>query len=866
MKTHHIAITVSPILVGSILMTDISFTWGRDYFDPALLSSNGETPAAIDLSVFETTGQIPEGTYLVMMQVNGNERGLHRVVFTQGQSEEGKKQVSPELTPDFLAEMGVNTAVLPEFKGLPPDKPVDDLTALIPEARVHFDFQQQRLELSIPQVAMKPDASSMVDPKLWDQGMPALLLNYTLNGGKNRQSGRLNQAATEQTNLYLGLRSGLNWQAWRLRSDMTYMRNESRSDNKTQRQQQTHFSNTYLQRDIQTWRSDLLFGENNTGNDVFDSFPFLGLKLSSSEEMLPVNLRGFAPVISGIAQSNARVTVSQNGNVVYQTYVAPGPFRITDLYQTGQGGDLTVTVYEADDSVRTWNQAFSTLPLMQRPGGVKYELTTGRYNGNITNKSREAEFTLMTLMYGLPHNITLYGGGLLAKKYASAVMGSGISLGSFGALSADITLSSANMYDERQNGQSYRVRYAKSLLSTGTSVDLTAYRYSTQHYYNFADFNNSGYQLNENQVPWTLSRQRSNFQMRVTQQLGKFGSLYLSGMRSDYWNNEQANNTLSAGYNGSWLGVSYGLAYSIDRIKSGGNWPQNRQLTFSMQVPFSLFSSSPTFAHSYARYQINHDSEGFVQQQAGVTGTALEDRLSYSLMQGWDNGGQGINNTNTSTLNLGWLGSRGTAAVGYSYNPHYNSLNINGNGGLVVHPHGVTLSQSFGSSIAVVRAPGAAGVGVMSGGVRTDSQGYAVVPYLSPYQNNTVSLNPSTLPENVELPQSSTNVYPTKGAVVLASFDPRTGYQALITLSSVGKPVPFGAMVTLEGESDEANSGIVGDAGQVYLSGLPLQGILSVVWGRGSTQHCIAAFDLGKAQVSENNPLHMLSVRCEEKE
>lgn len=863
MKTHHITTTLSLILMESLLMTNVSPTWGRDYFDPALLSKNGETSADIDLSIFETSGQIPEGTYLVMVQVNGNERGLHNVVFTQ---EEEKKQVNPELTPNFLAEMGVNTSILPEFKGLPADKPIRNITALISDAKVHFDFQQQRLELSIPQVAMKPDASSMVDPKLWDQGIPALLLNYTLNGGKNHQSGRANQAATEQSNLYLGLQSGLNWQAWRLRSDMTYMHNESSSDNNTQCQHQTHFSNTYLQRDIQTWRSDILIGENSTGNDVFDSFPFLGLKLSSSEEMLPVNLRGFAPVISGIAQSNARITVSQNGNVVYQTYVAPGAFRITDLYQTGQGGDLTVTVYEADDSVRTWTQAFSSLPLMQRPGGVKYELTTGRYNGNITNKSRETDFTLATLMYGLPHNITLYGGGLLAKKYASVAMGSGISLGSFGALSTDITLSSTNLYDERQNGQSYRIRYAKSLLSTGTSVDLTAYRYSTQHYYNFADFNNSGYQLNENQVPWSLNRQRSNFQMRLTQQLGKFGSLYLSGMRSDYWNNEQANNTLSAGYNGSWLGVSYGLAYSIDRIKSGGGWPQNRQLTFSMQVPFSLFSSTLTFNHSYARYQINHDSEGRVQQQAGVTGTALQDRLSYSLMQGWDNGSQGTNNANTSILNLGWQGSRGTATLGYSYNRHYNSLNINGNGGVVVHPNGITLSQSFGSSIAVVSAPGAAGVEIMNGSVDTDRRGYAVVPYLSPYQSNTVGLNPSTLPENVDLPQSSTNVYPTKGAVVLASFIPRMGYQALITLTSEGKPIPFGAMVTLEEESAEVNSGIVGDAGQVYLSGLPQQGMLAVVWGRGATQQCIAAFDLDKAQVSANNPVHMLRVRCEERE
>lgn len=861
MNIHPLTLALSPLLVGCVLLTDTSPAWGRDYFDPALLSLSGGPDAVTDLSAFERAGQTPQGTYLVTVLVNRSERGQYRVVFTP----DDRGQVSPKLTPAFLAEMGVNTPALPAFGGLPVDKPVSDLATLIPDARVHFDFQQQRLELSIPQVAMKPDAGSEVDPALWDQGMSAFLLNYTLNGGRSRQEGLQGQSASEQTSLFLGLHSGLNWQAWRLRSDMTYTYNNSRSGyGDTQDNQQTRFSGTYLQRDIQAWRSDVLAGENTSGNDVFDSIPFRGVKLSSSEDMLPLSLRGFAPVVGGIAQSNARVTVSQNGNVVYQAYVAPGPFRINNLYQTGQGGDLVVTVTEADGRVRTWTQAFSALPVMQRPGGLKYELTAGRYNGGITTGSREARFALGTLIYGLPHDITLYGGGLIAEKYASAVAGSGISLGDAGAMSADMTLSSARMYDERQSGRSYRVRYAKSLLSTGTSVDLTAYRYSTRHYYNFADFNNSGYRLSEGQMPWALARQRSDFQVRITQQLGDYGGLYLSGSRSDYWGDEQVNNTLSAGYNGSWHGVSYGLAYSVDRIKSGGDWPQNRQLAFTLQVPFSLFSTQPALSRSYASYQMTHDSEGRVRQQAGVSGSAADDRLSYSLMQGWSNSSQSGDGGSTSNLNLGWQGSQGMVNAGYSHSSRYNSLNMGVNGGLVAHPNGVTLSQSLGSSVAVVSAPGAAGVSVMNGGVRTDSRGYAVVPYLSPYQNNTVSLDPSTLPEDVDLPQSSTRVYPTRGAVVAAAFTPRTGYQGLITLTRSGMAVPFGTLVTLAGEGAESNSGIVGDAGQVYLSGLPEQGELRAAWGRDTAQQCRARFNLSRAAASANTPVRILNVQCEE--
>lgn len=364
-----------------------------------------------------------------------------------------------------------------------------------------------------------------------------------------------------------------------------------------------------------------------------------------------------------------------------------------------------MTITEADGSVRTQSVPFSSLPMMQRPGGFKYELTSGRYNGGVTRGSQQANFGLATLMYGLPYNITLYGGGLVAEDYHSLVVGTGISLGAVGAISADVTTSNAKFaaQNERQQGNSYRIRYAKSLLTTGTSVDLAAYRYSTRNYYSFADFNNQGFQLSDGQVPWALERQRSNFQLQISQQLGSFGSLYLSASRNDYWGNNQVNNNLSAGYNGSYHGVSYGLAYSIDRIEGDGSWPENRQLSLNIQLPFSLFSSSALASRSYASYQMTHNNQGQVRQQAGLNGNALDDHLSYSVMQGFSNS----DNNDGGNLNLGYQGSKGMANMGYSYSSQSRSLNMNGNGGVVVHPQGVTLSQMLGNSVALVSAPGA---------------------------------------------------------------------------------------------------------------------------------------------------------------
>jgi outer membrane usher protein len=862
MKKRHSDTILLPVLASVALLTHSVPVEARDYFDPGLLTLTGGQSEDIDLSNFENADHIPAGDYLVTIVVNQTDAGQHTLHFKAGENH----KVQAELTPALLQELGVNVQGLPAFNNLPADEPVSDLTALIPQSHVLFDFPQLRLELSIPQVAMQPDAQGSVDPSKWDHGIPALLLSYNLNGGRNWQDGQSGSGNSEQTSLFALLNGGINVDAWRLRSTMSWTRNSRKQQGQqSTSMQRTQFSNTYLMRDIHALRAEILAGESSTSSDVFDSIPFRGMKLSSTDDMLPYNLRGFAPVIEGIAQSNARVTVSQNGNVIYQTYVAPGPFSFRNLNQTGQGGELTVTVTEADGTVHTQTQAIASLPVMRRAGSLKYELTAGRYDGGVTIGSREAKFVSGTAIYGLPWDITLYGGGLLADDYGSVVAGAGASLGPLGALSADVTTSRTKLHpqDNRQTGNSYRIRYAKNMQSTGSSVDLATYRYSTRHFYSFADFNNTGYRLNEDQAPWSLARQRSSVQLRFSQQLGGFGSIYLSAARNDYWGNKQVINTMSAGYSSSYKGISYGLTYSVDRTKGEGDWPENKQLFFNIQVPLDLLSSSMSSGSAYANYQATHDNRGQVQQQAGINGNALDSRLSYSVMQGWSNNPQ---NKDTSTLNLGYQGSKGMANAGYSHSNTSRSLNLGASGAVVAHQEGVTLSQMLGNSVAIVSAPGTEGTQLMTGNATTDSRGFAVMPYLSSYQANTISLNPSTLPDDVDLTQSSTTVYPTKGAVVMAKFATKVGFQALITLQQRnGTPVPFGAMVTVNSEDKrDDNTSIVGDAGQAYLSGLPEQGTLQVKWGQDTSRQCRVTYNLkGLPAPSEHNPVRSLTARCE---
>ncbi len=76
-----------------------------------------------------------------------------------------------------------------------------------------------------------------------------------------------------------------------------------------------------------------------TGSDVFDSVRFRGVRLWRDMQMLPNSKQNFTPVVRGVAQSNALVTIEQNGFVVYQKEVPPGPFAIDDLQLAGGGAD-----------------------------------------------------------------------------------------------------------------------------------------------------------------------------------------------------------------------------------------------------------------------------------------------------------------------------------------------------------------------------------------------------------------------------------------------------------------------------------------------------------------------------------------------
>ncbi|WP_424589368.1 fimbria/pilus outer membrane usher protein [Buttiauxella sp.] len=821
-----------------MLLGGMSFSAeARDVFNPALLEVDAANQGTTDLSVFEDGGGQPPGVYRVDIYLNDDLKDTRDVKFTLQKDPDGKESLQPCLSVAQLNEMGVKTELFPALG----DKNAQcaNLNA-IAQAKAEFRFSGQQLLLSIPQMAVSQSARGYVPESQWDNGIPAMLLNYNLSGANNyARSG----GGSDSDSQYANLRPGINIGPWRLRNYTTWSRDSNGQD-----KWDTVY--TYAARSIIALKSQLVLGDSSSPSDVFDSVPFRGGQLASDDDMLPDSMKGYAPLVRGIARTNAQVIIRQNGYIIYQSYVAPGAFEINDMYPTGGSGDLYVTIKEADGSEQLLVVPFASLPVLQREGRLKYSITGGQYR-SYDGSVDETPFSQGTAIYGLPAGFTIYGGGQFASHYQSLAFGLGKNLGDFGALSTDVTQAWSTLQDmPKDSGQSWRVRYSKNIVQTGTNFAIAGYRYSTNGYYGLQEVLDT---YRDDNSHWQMDRRRNRSELTISQDLTQgLGTMSLSWVSEDYWNSDRTMRSIGAGYNNTFKSISYGLNYSYNENSTASNnngagngrvYNKDQIFSLNINVPMSIFMPN-SMSSTYASYNLNTSKHGNTTNTVGLNGTALEgNNLNWGVQQGYGSQGGGY----TGNLSADYRGTYGEVNGGYAYDRNSERLNYGLQGGIVAHENGVTFGQPLGETIALVQAPGASGIGITSQtGVKTDWRGYAIVPYTSPYRRNSVQLDTQSLPDDVDLTLNNQNVVPTRGAVVLASFNASVGQRALMTiLRAGGAPVPFGAMVT-----DQAQKGgqgfIVGDAGQVYLTGLADSGALLVKWGSGAQEQCQVSYSLGK--------------------
>lgn len=801
---------------------------------------NTDSSGKVDVSRFSHGNPVLPGVYSVVVYVNNAAKYNGKITFKAN----GTDIASPCITQLLLSQLGIDTSTI-KFVAEEEDASSEqatcyDLSAIYSGSHVSFASEEQRLDISLPQIYVLKRPKGYIDPSLWDSGVNAAMLSYDLNAYTSNNDGDMAQSA------YMGLNYGVNLGAWRFRSRGSA--NWSKDNGSGYESQ-----DIYVQRDIPSLKSQFVIGDTFTSGDTFDSVSLRGIRLYSDTRMQPGGEESYVPVVRGVANSNAKVTVRQSGNTIYETTVPPGPFAIDDLNPSGSGSDLDVTVEEADGSKRSFSIPFSSVTQMLRPGTARWDFGLGELNDE--TPGNKPKVVVASGYYGINNLLTGYTGiEFTDTDYFAVLLGVAVNT-SFGAIALDVTQSQADIETVGTlQGQSYRLTFSKLLEMTDTSFNVTAYRFSTTDYLSLSDassLNNDIDSTNNadgNENSWNnFDRQKNQVQVSINQLLqagdNNYGSVYLTGSWEDYWNNSKTTSQYSFGYSNSFSWVSYNL--SLQRAYNV-NGEEDDRAYIGLSIPFGNLPGHDIRKGGFNNMNasISSDFKGNSQADVSASGNSADNRYNYSV-----NASSTLSESQDLTQ-IGGYGSYNSAygpiSVSASINDHSGQQASFGNsGGVVIHSGGITFSPgNIGttSTIALVKAKGAKGAKMTNGDGEIDGQGYAVVPYLSPYRENTIGLNIDTLENDVAIMNTSTTAIPRDGAVVRVDFATEEGRSVLLELIRNDKGfIPLGADVY-----DENNNvvGSVGQAGRAFVRGINDAGRLTIRWGNKSEEQCTVNYQI----------------------
>lgn len=189
-------------------------------FDASML---GDAAKGVDMSLFNQGVQQP-GTYRVDVMVNGKRVDTRDVVFKLEKDGQGTPFLAPCLTVSQLSRYGVKTEDYPQlWKAAKTPDECADLTA-IPQAKAVLDINNQQLQLSIPQVALRPEFKGIAPEDLWDDGIPAFLMNYS---ARTTQTDYKMDMERRDNSSWVQLQPGINIGAWRVRNATSWQRSMS---------------------------------------------------------------------------------------------------------------------------------------------------------------------------------------------------------------------------------------------------------------------------------------------------------------------------------------------------------------------------------------------------------------------------------------------------------------------------------------------------------------------------------------------------------------------------------------------------------------------------------------------------------------
>ncbi|MBS0917972.1 fimbria/pilus outer membrane usher protein [Providencia rettgeri] len=693
-----------------------------------------------------------------------------------------------------------------------------NISALDKNVTVDFNDSDQVLTISIPQKYLVAVYSSWISPELRDYGIAGLILDYTVsdNNFYRKDSGNRN-------NLSAFGNVGANLAEWRLRANYQY--ENKLVDSSNDKKSCFEWEQIYAFRDMASLSAKLFVGEIYIKSDLFDSVRFKGISVFTDESMMPPNLRGYAPQITGVAASNATVTLSQNGRIISQIKVPAGPFVIKDLSQSVMG-TIDVTVIEDNGKETRFQYTTTNIPFLTRKGQVRYTMNLGQLSPE-NNENIDKNFITVESSIGVLNNTSVFG-GLVAtsnNQYRAINLGVGQNLGFLGALSVDVTQSYADV-GTRETGKSYRINYAKNLPSIDGQLTLTGYRFADRTFNSLSNFVEKNFSDNSQ---GELDKDKHVFSLSYAQQLHFMNaSANITASRKTYWNGKQ-NNYFSIGLNKFFdEGIMKGGSVSLSLNQSRNSRDKtDNQIYLSVSRPLQTESQNASISYfaSYSdqdkRYTNNVNYSNYVNKDTNYNLTAsTQDGLSQGSVNAF----------------ISHSGDTGQLQMSGALSDSMNSASIMVSGSITATQHGISAHRLTyrDQSRLVVDVPKAKGVIIENSHAITNDLGLATISNVPTYYNMEYKVDVNNLPDTVNVEDNVLETALTDGAIGYIKMDADIGKSLISRIKLAnGQYPPLGAVVT--NTSNNKVSGIIAESGIVYLTGLNMGDQLSINWGEGKS-------------------------------
>ncbi|MFT8210728.1 MAG: fimbria/pilus outer membrane usher protein [Symbiopectobacterium sp.] len=774
----------------------------------------------VDLSHFSDPDYVTPGEYLLSIRINTREIQQSRVQFLPAGPNSNKPTAC--ITPDIANKLALTKEASSKIVLWNNDE-CADLTP-ISGVKISNRIGMGDLDITIPQAWLRYSDASWTPPEQWDAGINGVLLDYNLVGTARRNT---NNMGSDRYLSSYGT-TGFNLGAWRYRADYRYFRQQSCT---TQRDQFS-WDQFYAYRPLPMMSADLRLGEMFSGSNLFDSYRLTGISLENNENMLPPSLRGYAPEIRGVARSNARVTVTQNGRVIHETTVPAGPFAIQSL-RSGISGTMNVEVTEEDGSVSRFQTEAANLPYLTRPGHVKYKLSAGRPS-NTDHHFQSPVFSSAEASWGLSSSWSVYGGTLLSDSHQSWAAGVGKNLYLLGALTADVTQSRASLEQAPSTlmGHSFSLNWSKFFDSIESQVSFAGYRFSERTFMRMPQFlsalnyDNAALYSEKERYSITLSK---NFSAEGNNSLLSGMSTYLTYTHSTFWNASEQDR----------YGVSLNKYFDIVEIKG---------ISANLSAYKTKYNNQRTDDSIYLSFSIPLRDKERVSYSAGSFNSKVNQTLAYTNNRATDS------NWNLSTRyndeensyfsgNYNYLASTTDASVSMAWQQNrYTFLSGSLRGGITSTQHGVAAHPkgNNGGTRIMVDTDGQPDVPFAQSRATTNRAGIAVIADTSSYYDVSTRIDVQKLPKHIE---ATTNVLQgtlTEGAIGYRKFTVVSGAKILASIMlENGKSPPFATRVKNSKGRDVA---IVADQGQAYITGVSENETLSVFWdGKAQCQITLPA-------------------------